>query len=109
MIRRPPRSTLFPYTTLFRSQAVRDLDGVDQIERSREEAEQSEYRVAREVQREREGNGPHAVEGHYVKYLHGSHAYISRALAPEPVHTRVRHVPRPRDRAGRAAHPRAVS
>src|SRR6266853_3179573 len=25
MIRRPPRSTLFPYTTLFRSQAVKDL------------------------------------------------------------------------------------
>src|SRR2546425_5396588 len=25
MIRRPPRSTLFPYTTLFRSQAVRLL------------------------------------------------------------------------------------
>src|SRR2546425_3140984 len=24
MIRRPPRSTLFPYTTLFRSQATRD-------------------------------------------------------------------------------------
>src|SRR3712207_7908229 len=27
MIRRPPRSTLFPYTTLFRSQP--ELDGVD--------------------------------------------------------------------------------
>src|SRR5256885_12159291 len=26
MIRRPPRSTLFPYTTLFRSYHVRDLD-----------------------------------------------------------------------------------
>src|SRR3712207_8615573 len=26
MIRRPPRSTLFPYTTLFRSQRVVDLD-----------------------------------------------------------------------------------
>src|SRR2546425_9625669 len=26
MIRRPPRSTLFPYTTLFRSKAVRDYD-----------------------------------------------------------------------------------
>src|SRR3989449_9448994 len=26
MIRRPPRSTLFPYTTLFRSQAVREDD-----------------------------------------------------------------------------------
>src|SRR3712207_7659163 len=25
MIRRPPRSTLFPYTTLFRSRPVRDL------------------------------------------------------------------------------------
>src|SRR2546425_8593239 len=25
MIRRPPRSTLFPYTTLFRSQIVRDV------------------------------------------------------------------------------------
>src|SRR5258707_9771870 len=25
MIRRPPRSTLFPYTTLFRSLSVRDL------------------------------------------------------------------------------------
>src|SRR2546430_10318733 len=26
MIRRPPRSTLFPYTTLFRSRGVRDGD-----------------------------------------------------------------------------------
>src|SRR3989475_7880368 len=28
MIRRPPRSTLFPYTTLFRSQAEPDITGV---------------------------------------------------------------------------------
>src|SRR2546430_8882176 len=27
MIRRPPRSTLFPYTTLFRSQSARRLGG----------------------------------------------------------------------------------
>src|SRR2546427_5079356 len=27
MIRRPPRSTLFPYTTLFRSSNVQDLSG----------------------------------------------------------------------------------
>src|SRR5689334_23557539 len=27
MIRRPPRSTLFPYTTLFRSAAAAELDG----------------------------------------------------------------------------------
>src|SRR3712207_8113124 len=29
MIRRPPRSTLFPYTTLFRSRVV--LEGLDEI------------------------------------------------------------------------------
>src|SRR2546426_7580569 len=28
MIRRPPRSTLFPYTTLFRSLAAREVRGV---------------------------------------------------------------------------------
>src|SRR5689334_23435077 len=33
MIRRPPRSTLFPYTTLFRSRLVRD--GVDGSGRDR--------------------------------------------------------------------------
>src|SRR5258708_16961096 len=29
MIRRPPRSTLFPYTTLFRSEIEADLVGMD--------------------------------------------------------------------------------
>src|SRR2546426_12131827 len=33
MIRRPPRSTLFPYTTLFRSQLRRLVDGVGQPRR----------------------------------------------------------------------------
>src|SRR5260221_7835477 len=32
MIRRPPRSTLFPYTTLFRSRPVRPLDGIRVID-----------------------------------------------------------------------------
>src|SRR3712207_7057251 len=31
MIRRPPRSTLFPYTTLFRSGEPVDLDHVEQL------------------------------------------------------------------------------
>src|SRR3712207_3788999 len=31
MIRRPPRSTLFPYTTLFRSQKARDFDYYERI------------------------------------------------------------------------------
>src|SRR3712207_8515105 len=32
MIRRPPRSTLFPYTTLFRSEAGRPADAVQEVE-----------------------------------------------------------------------------
>src|SRR3712207_7207722 len=32
MIRRPPRSTLFPYTTLFRSQSADRADGGQQAE-----------------------------------------------------------------------------
>src|SRR3712207_6870742 len=44
MIRRPPRSTLFPYTTLFRSQEieqmVRDAEShAEEDQRRREEAE----------------------------------------------------------------------
>src|SRR2546422_6121851 len=31
MIRRPPRSTLFPYTTLFRSVGAPHLDAVDRV------------------------------------------------------------------------------
>src|SRR3712207_7592070 len=31
MIRRPPRSTLFPYTTLFRSEDKRDLNAAGQV------------------------------------------------------------------------------
>src|SRR5256885_17235960 len=35
MIRRPPRSTLFPYTTLFRSPAIIFIDEIDCVGRSR--------------------------------------------------------------------------
>src|SRR2546422_11173382 len=35
MIRRPPRSTLFPYTTLFRSDAIFAVDSLKEAVRSR--------------------------------------------------------------------------
>src|SRR3989454_10882657 len=46
MIRRPPRSTLFPYTTLFRSQALSKINGIAalKVEGQAEEA-QIEVRV----------------------------------------------------------------
>src|SRR2546429_6964889 len=37
MIRRPPRSTLFPYTTLFRSRATPQADAADPARRRRHE------------------------------------------------------------------------
>src|SRR5215471_10341350 len=57
MIRRPPRSTLFPYTTLFRSRARGDLgleDGRDRLglpgqARARSEEHTSELQSRREL------------------------------------------------------------
>src|SRR2546430_7454883 len=37
MIRRPPRSTLFPYTTLFRSEAARRIGFVEVLEHARDQ------------------------------------------------------------------------
>src|SRR2546425_4881075 len=45
MIRRPPRSTLFPYTTLFRSRRVERSHGDDDAEHGGHDAEAGE-RVA---------------------------------------------------------------
>src|SRR2546426_3559933 len=43
MIRRPPRSTLFPYTTLFRSHVA---DGVDRHERADDDLAEPHARAA---------------------------------------------------------------
>src|SRR5256885_3031363 len=44
MIRRPPRSTLFPYTTLFRSEALEELDDLlDELRTRGEEIPQWEF------------------------------------------------------------------
>src|SRR3712207_7768819 len=73
MIRRPPRSTLFPYTTLFRSpRQVADAVGAGQ-RRDRERRERAERapllvdegaaRVARDARCDREhGVGPRSEE-----------------------------------------------
>src|SRR5437762_6847547 len=56
MIRRPPRSTLFPYTTLFRSQLIEE----DDIEDDPANGEQAE---GRSIERGRRGR----VRGHPVR------------------------------------------
>src|SRR3712207_7772955 len=66
MIRRPPRSTLFPYTTLFRSLPVRPARGVEQHDRRRlglarlHQGEQLEGLVERPDRKSTRLNSSHA-------------------------------------------------
>src|SRR5690554_7790998 len=46
MIRRPPRSTLFPYTTLFRSQEIEHQPEQDDVDHNRNDHEQPQARLA---------------------------------------------------------------
>src|SRR5256886_11539982 len=46
MIRRPPRSTLFPYTTLFRSRADPEAGLLDLVQRMRGAGDHFDYDVA---------------------------------------------------------------
>src|SRR3712207_7645036 len=74
MIRRPPRSTLFPYTTLFRSTGRREPDpaaaGRGQPARQR--------RTPRP--HDRAGGGPPAGRDRKSTRLNSSHANISYAV-----------------------------
>src|SRR3712207_7278249 len=54
MIRRPPRSTLFPYTTLFRS--IRDVPQV--VERDRDAAPVAQLSLQRQALRVARARGP---------------------------------------------------
>src|SRR3712207_8360601 len=89
MIRRPPRSTLFPYTTLFRSRA--DADGLGERALGQHRAglelagedELAEMGVG-QVALRREGGGPGGSGGvqqdRKSTRLNSSHANISYAV-----------------------------
>src|SRR3712207_7291428 len=86
MIRRPPRSTLFPYTTLFRS----DLGGhhvlaegaLERLERAEEVGALAVEHVHEEKAREPEllGALPQPVGDRKSTRLNSSHANISYAV-----------------------------
>src|SRR5687768_17944820 len=63
MIRRPPRSTLFPYTTLFRSASLCDFDSVSTTSRMLASASSNAVLADRKSTR-----------------LNSSHGYISYAV-----------------------------
>src|SRR3712207_7429810 len=77
MIRRPPRSTLFPYTTLFRSGCLRNrsrwVDGMDARARPLF-ARRAEHR------RGREADHPALLRDRKSTRLNSSHANISYAV-----------------------------
>src|SRR2546430_11710749 len=86
MIRRPPRSTLFPYTTLFRSRAeLEALDGRAGLV-DRREHDDGEVRIGRE----RLGDELHAAQVRHADVgehqdrkstrLNSSHSQISYAV-----------------------------
>src|SRR3712207_8724147 len=88
MIRRPPRSTLFPYTTLFRSHAV-DRRGDGPAGQRRLHARARFFRraaeeelVRAEITPDRDGRGgrPGYQEARKSTRLKSSHANISYAV-----------------------------
>src|SRR3712207_7766698 len=86
MIRRPPRSTLFPYTTLFRSAVQRVVDQ-QQLHRAllRLVGDRArELRLHRHAVGDRHGAGGHrlalALQDRKSTRLNSSHANISYAV-----------------------------
>src|SRR2546422_5291495 len=84
MIRRPPRSTLFPYTTLFRSECrLGDAEGARDGGDARE-LQVDALGMHRLLQREPLGERTHRPEGprrdRKSTRLNSSHGYISYAV-----------------------------
>src|SRR2546422_5470780 len=78
MIRRPPRSTLFPYTTLFRSQGDRRGQRQPADHGEREGSLQLAPRPDSEGEREQSEQG--AQRDRKSTRLNSSHGYISYAV-----------------------------
>src|SRR5256884_7268386 len=79
MIRRPPRSTLFPYTTLFRSLIERGAAVMGLLEDAADLARRRALHVGRPERPGRQYRGA-AREDRKSTRLNSSHGYISYAV-----------------------------
>src|SRR3712207_7581142 len=80
MIRRPPRSTLFPYTTLFRSQQGQD-EQRDVEQQHGPPAERGQGAADRRTERAgHRGRPAHRPQDRKSTRLNSSHANISNAV-----------------------------
>src|SRR2546430_6495397 len=87
MIRRPPRSTLFPYTTLFRSRQraiVHTLDASRNFDRQHRAEDEAEAPVEPRAHEREEGDERHGaawrVGDRKSTRLNSSHSQISYAV-----------------------------
>src|SRR3712207_8872771 len=80
MIRRPPRSTLFPYTTLFRSPGLPGGRGVGGPQAGRDQLVDGGVAEPRAVGRARAARLGAAEEDRKSTRLNSSHANISYAV-----------------------------
>src|SRR2546422_5277650 len=79
MIRRPPRSTLFPYTTLFRS-SWRGPCRIGAVTQTREDAHLRPHSRMPGTQRETDPGHPERPRDRKSTRLNSSHGYISYAV-----------------------------
>src|SRR2546422_7186329 len=87
MIRRPPRSTLFPYTTLFRSRDFpggRHASAVEVLHRQEpgrvSERESARQATAQGIVTNAPGRSPRGFQDRKSTRLNSSHGYISYAV-----------------------------
>src|SRR3712207_7171998 len=90
MIRRPPRSTLFPYTTLFRSERLEEIVSDESFVRPAHETALTDEEVARvravlpRLSRDHEHleslGIPNSIQDRKSTRLNSSHANISYAV-----------------------------
>src|SRR3712207_7246477 len=91
MIRRPPRSTLFPYTTLFRSAGERALRGRRDAERPRARASPGRV-VRRGLRRRRVRRGaPRPRSEEHTSELQSRQYLVCRLLLEKKIKIKKRH------------------
>src|SRR2546422_4342517 len=73
MIRRPPRSTLFPYTTLFRSRSEQAGQGSKEMDKKRDEIAHRRIVAGREIPRKYGQNNNSPATGKVVRFRSEEH------------------------------------
>src|SRR5256885_10871524 len=98
MIRRPPRSTLFPYTTLFRSGPRRGRDRLDHREHLRRDRQWALGRTQRLDRKSTRLNSSHLVISYAVfclKKKKNRHPLLPRHVSLPVDDDRFGHLPEP--------------